>query len=402
MFTFRSRRSRWGGGALALLGAGALVWLAPARAADDDGAETDGGDGGYVVFAYNDLGMHCMNEDFSELVILPPFNTLRAQVIRRGDGPDIKVEDEIDVSFVIPSNTHSADKTNFWTYCEALFGVALPPDIGLTGNGLAGAMEGTPHDYYEVTGIPITPIDDSMRLNPYPIATIAVSGPAGYAETQAVVPVSSEISCNLCHVASDGNSVAHDILADHDALHGTSLVNQKPVLCASCHADPALGTPGEPGVPNLSSAMHLAHADRMDQVTLDNTCYACHPGLRTDCQRDVHLANGVNCTDCHGGMTAVGDPARTPWVDQPRCGDCHSRPGFEFEQPGVLFKDSIGHGGVLCSTCHSSPHAITPTTTETDNLQAMLQQGHAGVINDCSACHTQAPGEPFFHHADDD
>ena len=30
----------------------------------------------YVVLGYNDLGMHCMNQDFSQLCILPPFNTL--------------------------------------------------------------------------------------------------------------------------------------------------------------------------------------------------------------------------------------------------------------------------------------------------------------------------------------
>ena len=27
-----------------------------------------------VVFGYNDLGMHCMNSDFSEIMVLPPFN----------------------------------------------------------------------------------------------------------------------------------------------------------------------------------------------------------------------------------------------------------------------------------------------------------------------------------------
>ena len=31
--------------------------------------------GDMVVLGYNDLGMHCMNQDFSEFMILPPFNT---------------------------------------------------------------------------------------------------------------------------------------------------------------------------------------------------------------------------------------------------------------------------------------------------------------------------------------
>ena len=37
----------------------------------------------YVILACNDLGMHCMNSDFSEMMVLPPFNTLHAQIIRR-------------------------------------------------------------------------------------------------------------------------------------------------------------------------------------------------------------------------------------------------------------------------------------------------------------------------------
>jgi hypothetical protein len=355
-----------------------------------------------TVLAYNDLGMHCMNEGFADLVILPPYNTLRAQVIRRGDSPDILSGNDASVSYVIPSNTHSADKTDFWTYAEQIFGVPLPPDVGLTGHGLAGSMSSVPGKAYEVTGIPLTPIDDNGRLNPYPLAIVtATSEAGGVATTQAVVPVSTEIRCNLCH-QSETMSPTMDVLAAHDSLHGTDLVNQRPVLCAACHADNALGAPGVPGLPSLSHAMHGAHADRMDKIDIDNTCYACHPGQRTQCQRDVHLAKGIECIACHGDMEAVGNPAREPWVDLPRCGDCHERPGFDFEEPGVLFKDSVGHGGVRCAACHGSPHAVGPTVTQTDNVQAILQQGHSGVINTCSVCHTQMPDKPFFHRRNDD
>jgi hypothetical protein len=37
----------------------------------------------YVVFAWNDLGMHCLNPTYDEAVILPPYNTVWAQVITR-------------------------------------------------------------------------------------------------------------------------------------------------------------------------------------------------------------------------------------------------------------------------------------------------------------------------------
>ncbi|MGE3109799.1 MAG: hypothetical protein AB7G11_09475 [Phycisphaerales bacterium] len=351
----------------------------------------------YTVLAYNDLGMHCMQQDFSELMILPPYNTLRAQVIDRTHGSPEIVTGGITVKYALPTNTHGADKTNFWAYAPQLLGVSLPPDIGLTGHGLSGSMvRMNPRDW-GVTGIPLVPIDDSGRENPYPIATITVERNGQVVgKTQAVVPVSWEMSCQLCH-NTPGISMATDILRAHDRLHNTTLEQQKPVFCAGCHMDNALGTPGVPGVPSLTSAMHAAHAPRMGMIHIDNECYACHPGVRTQCQRDVHAANGVSCIDCHGGMAAVGDPARNGWADEPRCADCHSRPGFEFEQPGVLFRDSVGHQGVKCIACHSSPHTITPATTPRDNLQAMQVQGHSGVINTCTVCHQTVPDDPFPH-----
>ena len=46
----------------------------------------------------------------------------------------------ITVKYSVPGNTHSSDKTNFWTFAPQLFGAAFPPDIGLTGNGMSGTM----------------------------------------------------------------------------------------------------------------------------------------------------------------------------------------------------------------------------------------------------------------------
>lgn len=356
----------------------------------------------YVVMAYNDLGMHCMNNGFSQIMILPPYNTLHAQVIKRGGEPTI-MGSSVTVTYELPSNTHATDKTNFWEYAPALLGVSLPPDVGLAGNGMFGTMiRNTSRNDFEAVGIPVAPVDDDGKENPYPLAFVTVklnSTGAMIAQTQAVVPVSWEMSCNLCHT-TPGETVATSILKSHDRLHGTTLINQQPVMCASCHADNALGTTGQQGVPNLSSAMHTAHAPRMGQVNLQNACYACHPGVRTNCLRDVHAANGVTCTNCHGGMATVGDPARNPWAEEPRCADCHQRAEFEFEQPGVLFRNSKGHGGVQCMTCHGSPHVIGPAMTAADNAQAMRLQGHTGPLNDCLVCHTSQPNEPFEHKRD--
>lgn len=375
------------------------------------GGGTGGGSGGgtttgssYVVLAYNDLGMHCMNQDFSQLCILPPFNSLHAQVILRGKEPRI-VTQGATVKYSIPGNTFSIGKTNFWNFASALFGTNLPPDIGLTGNGLAGVMAPTGTNDWAAIGIPLTPIDDLGNLNPYPLGEVNVEiQGTQVATTRAVVPVSWEISCNLCHAPNQpGPAVDADILRRHDQKHNTQLFGNGPVLCASCHADPALGTTGAPGVKSLSHAMHGSHASRMAPVaSLGNTCYACHPGFQTNCQRDVHFAKGIYCTQCHGDMAQVASPNRTPWVSQPSCASCHKqrKPEFDFEEPGKLFKDSHGHGNVHCAACHGSPHAIGPAVTAADNFQAIAHQGFAGTISKCTVCHTSMPGEKFEHKRD--
>lgn len=353
-----------------------------------------------VVLGYNDLGMHCMNQDFSQFMILPPFNTLHAQVIdRTGDDPRI-VSDGVTVSYAIPSSTHSSDKTNFWTYSAQLLGGALTPDIGLTGNGLSGTMSPTTGGDWSVTGIPMTPITDSGQENAYQLATVTVTS-AGktVARTNAVVPVSWEISCQLCHNGSDAPA---NILQAHDKLHGTNLVAQTPVRCGSCHAQPPLGAlgQGKPGVSSLSRAMHSAHANRMDDVkaTLGGVeCYACHPGKRTKCLRDVHVSKGLDCHSCHKTMADVGAASRRPWVDEPHCSDCHNKPGSTYEQPNTLYRDSKGHHGVHCSACHGSPHAIAPSVVAADNVQAVALQGHAGTIDTCTVCHRRTPDDGFAH-----
>lgn len=355
-----------------------------------------------VVFGYNDLGMHCMNQDFSQMMILPPFNTLHALVLRRGENPQF-VTSGVTVSYSVPGNTSSANKTNFWTYAPALLGVSPAPNIGLAGNGLAGTMgvSGTNLRDWQAVGIPLTPITDGNVENAYQLAAIKVSsGGTVVASTSAVTPVSWEINCALCHNGSD----APPILQAHDQMHGTDLQHSTPVLCGKCHAQPPLGAlaPGQSGVPPLSTSMHSAHATRMNNVlaTLNgNACYACHPGKQTECLRDVHLSHGLTCTDCHTSMAAVGAAGRRPWVDEPRCDSCHHVAGHTYEQANTLYRNSVGHHGVPCEACHGSPHAVTPTVVANDNVQAIGLQGHAGVINKCAVCHINTPDDGFTHTA---
>jgi hypothetical protein len=360
----------------------------------------------YRVIGWNDLGMHCLNRSFKNLAVLPPFSTLYAEVIKQGTTPQL-VTSGVIVEYRIEGNTYSAGKTDFWDHAQQLFNLLepLPVDTGLTGSRLSGQMTAQPGGFFKVEGVPLVPFSDAdpFTEQPYQIAHLtvkdAVTGQV-LAETRPVAPASTEMHCETCHSDGQRQSIATgnvetNILTLHDAKVGTSLMNARPVLCASCHASNALGTTGQAGVPNLSLAMHGLHQKAFPTPnTMQNTCYQCHPGQQTQCLRDVMYSEaGATCTTCHGGLSTLANPARNPWLDEPKCGTCHE--ARFAEEPGKLYRNSKGHGGLYCETCHGSPHAILPSTQPNDNIQSIALQGHAGTLSECQVCH--GPVVPSGH-----
>ena len=82
-----------------------------------------GTNGEYVVFAWNDLGMHCLNPTYDELVILPPYNTVNVQVVKRGNPPQV-VTTGLTVEYSLVNNTTSYGKRQyggFWTNFTSTF-----------------------------------------------------------------------------------------------------------------------------------------------------------------------------------------------------------------------------------------------------------------------------------------
>lgn len=354
----------------------------------------------YVLLGWNDLGMHCSNKDFSKIAVLPPYNNIRAQLVKKTEGGPDLVTSGYTISYSIPGNTYSVGKTNFWTYAQQLFSLPAPlaPNIGLTGNGLTGSMQIDGNGFL-VTGIPVTPFQDTnlVKEKPYQLIHLVAKSTATsaiLATTDVVIPVSNEINClkSGCHVSEQA------ILNSHDEVDGKFNRNG-PVLCASCHASNALGTVGMPEAKSLSFRIHNEHADKLDKTgkskaTKLAVCYTCHPGPETKCYRDVMLtdANKV-CQDCHGTMKQVAnsiqEQGRRPWLDEPKCGSCHTTKYAE--EPGKLYRESKGHGGLYCSSCHGSPHAILPTNQANDNLQNIRLQGFAGTLTTCTVCHPTKP-----------
>ncbi len=413
--------------------------------------------GSYQTFAFNDLGMHCYDPDFSVFSILPLYNVLHAQVVQIGSTPkivgptvNVKYNAMADASGSI--NTTSAGKTNFWTYVATLYGANPPVDEGLMGAKMPGSAnqpqpfswEGGTTNWFGATGIPITAFDDKGKINSYPLMNVQAMDPANakvLSSLPAVVPISNEMACNVCH--NTGNVAAaavlpgvswsqsavpaiqfrENILLLHDYKNKTNLSSSKPVLCASCHYSPVLDLghagPSATQMANktMSQAVHGYHTSQIKTLPPSGiTCYYCHPGETTKCNRGAMATAGLVCTDCHGNMTAVGQATRKPWADLPKCQSCHTGDAVTHlgtqiigrsaytnspntatpivatnkrfaEQDNTLYRNSVGHSGVACESCHGSTHAEWPTTQANDNLTATTIQGHDGKITECTACH---------------
>lgn len=442
-----------------------------------------------ALLGWNDLGMHCMDADFSVFSLLPPYNTIHAQLIVQGRlvtaVGNVRVTYQALADTAGSVNRTSAAKTDFWQHAKALYlpldTPDLAPDLGLAGFAMPGAANtpqplrfDTTEGWFSAEGIPITPLDDAGHRNTYPLMRLVARDTTTgnvLASADIVLPVSDEMDCRACHasgtVALPGAGWAWDcdpqhdyrrnILQVHDELnlgstdylkalkaagyettglratadHGT------PILCARCHASNALPGSGQPGLPPLTQAIHSWHAGITDPDTgkplKDDTtraaCYRCHPGSETRCLRGAMgsavAADGVramDCQSCHGGMDKVGAAGRRGWLDEPACQNCHTGTAVNnsgairfttaFDNTGKLraaadptfatdadvpvagaslFRFSRGHGGLYCSACHGSPHAEFPSTEANDNVYSQKLQGHAGMIAECTACHTSMP-----------
>ena len=360
-----------------------------------------------IVLAWSEVGMHDVSPTYDREVFLPPYSTIRAQVILRGDPPEI-VTTGIILEYSIVGNTSSYDKSTldplryyagFWDNSLELYGIDLVIDTGLNlvdpdhPNGLSGTMV-LRDNHFEAVGVPVVPIDDSGTWEPYQVAEIIVRDAGTMAElarTRATVPVSDEISCNKCHGKSVGTSAVLSVLEEHDQNSGTSFaVDGLPVLCADCHASPALGQTG-PG----SSGLYLSEVIHGFHATTAAACYDCHPGPETLGHRSLaHTSDDGACTGCHGTAASIAASignGRVPWVKEPKCVDCHTFVA-EVDTGLALYRDAAGHGDLSCAACHGSPHAQVPSREESDHYQFLQYQGKALSLGSCRVCHPKARG----------
>jgi PKD repeat protein len=353
------------------------------------------------LLSWNNLGMHCMDSDYSVFSILPPYNTIEAQLmvggklVTNGAGYAVTYQAVSDPSGSF--NSTAMGKGNYYQYAHALFGATLPPEGGLAGWSMPGLSNvpqtmlfeptnvpapgvATRVNWWRAEGIPISPFDDAHNKNPYPLMLLVARDAAHnvIATNQTVLPVSDEMDCRLCHASGSEPSAQPaagwvwdgiqerdfrlNILRLHDEhqfnlhsnLYVAALANGKfnpqglyrgvvgagrPVLCAACHASEALGLPSFSNTPPLTASVHARHANVMDPI------------LKTTLDSS---ANRAACYRCHPGSTtrclrgAMGGAIASDGSMEMQCQSCHgnmsavgspSRVGW-FMEPN-------------CQNCHS-------------------------------------------------
>ncbi len=412
-------------------------------------ASSQGPQAGWKVIAWNDLGMHCMDSDYSVFSILPPFNVLHVQVID-GTGKLVKTAAGVKVTYQAlrdPTgsiNTTSRGKTDFWDYVKVLYGVSPGVDRGIAGFAMPGPSNipretkfDAPLHLFQAPGIPLTPYDDHFHKRPYPLVKVTVldsrNQPLGSAG--AVLPVSDEMDCSLCHASGAGPAAqpaggwVHDpdsgrdyrlnILKLHDqrrggsafyrsalakagyrskGLYDTVTTGKTPVLCARCHASNALPGTGMAGIKPLTAAIHGRHALVKDPLTgrlMDasnnrTACYRCHPGSETRCLRGAMGSSvspdgtrAMQCQDCHGKMSDVGSQARQGWLDEPACQECHT--GTATHNNGRIRYTSVFTAPGKRRVAVDSTFATNPGVPSGKYSLYRFSKGHGGL--QCEACH---------------
>lgn len=433
----------------------ALVWVGllskPVHAAN------------YAVLSWNNLGMHCMDSDYSVFSILPPYNTIHAQIVAGGklvtnlSGYQVTYQAVADPDGSI--NTTSKGKGNFYSYVSNLFGASIGVDAGLAGFGMPGPKNtpqpftfDPPLHWFRAEGIPIYPYDDAGNKNPYPMMrVIALLNGKEIATNDIVLPVSDEMDCRICHGSGSKTSAKPssgwvwnenpdrdyrlNILRKHDelqflgqsnlyaaalaargypsdGLYASVVRDSHPVLCASCHASEALGTASFDTVPPLTASMHSWHANVEDPelgVTLDNAvhrsaCYRCHPGSATRCLRGAMggaiAADGSMAMQCQSCHGSMKTVGSSTRTGWLEEPNCQScHTGTALKNNGAIRYTSVFESDGTMRHPVDSTFATTPDTPVAGTSLYRYSAGHGGL--QCEACHGSTHAEfPSLHRND--
>ncbi len=290
-------------------------------------------------------------------------------------------------------------------------------------------------NWFAADGIPLTPVDDSGRDNPYALMKVAARDNAGQslASTDVVLPTASEADCKNCHADPDdaGNGIAStfagttfavlkakdapgpekvnnaakiNILRLHDAKHGAQyissidgspavcdpiadpndpdcLANQTPVQCSQCHYSPALDLAQTGPVDDHDQGIKGRQQTR--HISMSRAMHAFH-GRQKDLNGQLLFPEmpAANAAQRNQG-TGVNDFEKS--VLNATCYQCH--PGRKTQ----CLRGAMFAGGVVCQDCHGNMADVG------NDFSANLASGGSLDLNlrvpwasepKCQSCHT--------------
>jgi hypothetical protein len=383
------------------------------------------------ILGWNNLGMHCMDSDYSVFSVLPPYNTIEAQLIvngkliTNGTGYSVTYQAVADPTGSI--NKSSIGKGNWLQYAPQLFG-AVAGDQGLPfpntntfwmpgANNMPQAMifeqndepaggVFTPVNWFHAYGIPITPYDDAGKKNPYPMMRqIAWSGTTPIATNDIVLPVSDEMDCRACHASGTQNSAkpaagwVWDGIQERDfrlnilRLHDEHQFSEHhDVYIAALAAKPGNGKHFNPqglyrsvvadNQPVLCAACHASEALGGGGIAgippLTESVHRFHAHV-VDPLSNITLDSAANrsaCYRCHPGSTtrclrgAMGGAIAADGSMEMQCQSCHGN----MSAVGTPFPQRIGWlMEPNCGQCHvSATNAVIRYTSAFTDTNAWI------------------------------
>ncbi len=396
----------------------------------------------YKILASNDLGMHCACPGVGNFLLLPPFNTIRAQVFQKGsDNPTIVSDTtKYRVTYNIVENTDAGLKADpyfaDWIQNSPKIFPGYKPVRsdgkiqGLGGATLSGDMarKSGSGAWWEIVGVPAFPVVTKTSAD---IMTDPLGGPnrdpyltgriqlldkatgAVLATDDITVPVAFG-GCCACHLKvaqSYGypNATPRDSFVVMGMLHGkTSKIDFSyidpdgdgtggPIRCSWCHWDPAMGESAAPGLPAtwpnykiLPGAKFTSADIRVSKYTFSDVLHRWHV------QNSVVLSSydgniAKNCYDCHPGnnVNCYRDTHTTKTINGNKiwCTDCHGDLNQRVAQ-NQMAQPWSDKTLPKCSTCHGSNYGEGGGWLNLGIFGAFLNSsGHDGEKVLCSSCH---------------
>ena len=165
-----------------------------------------------------------------------------------------------------------------------------------------------------------------------------------------------------------------------------------PSFAPTATADPPSGRPVRARRSSISSqAIHGFHA-----TTVELTCYDCHPGTKTLFHRSTaHTTRTGTAPICHGSLTTLTTmlyAGRVPWKNEPSCVNCHTFVAEVDTGSTPLPQRHRPRRPVLPRLPRQSPRPGPLGRRTRDHYRLLQYQNKALSLGSCRVCHSRLEG----------